>query len=218
MQQDFTIRVPDQLWVDTWANEVDLTYTYDGPDAVYATVSSSRSQLHMVSRSEITNVPDDQELITISATDYPEIAHAILEIDSEDSYTYTYTDEPQFNNHVYQRITNPQLTDYFVLESNPIPADWDAQRCLRLTVKLKAAKNPALDKAKARLTYINTYATQYDFGSDQTAIDNLITSLETHIAVLETAYPWKFDAEPSADIPKIPASVVALFNGLPEEV
>lgn len=218
MQQDFTIRVPDQLWVDIWVNEVDVTFTYDGPDTVYAVVNSSRSQLHQVSGSEITSVPDDQEIITISATDYPEIAHAIMEIDSEDDYTYTYEDEAQFNGHAYQKITNPLLTDYFVLEANPIPADWAAARCLRLTVKVKARENTALEKAKARLAYVNTYATQYDFGSDQTTIDNLITSLETHITTLETAYPWKFDVEPSTDIPKIPASVVALFNGLPEEV
>jgi len=219
MTQDFTISVPDQLWVDSWADEATKTYTYDGPDTVYVEIQMSDYAIVNASTTALTADEGNTYIVEITAADYPERAMMVVEGNDTEGYEHTYTDEAQFDGSVYRAISNPRLSDYFEMTYQPVPDDDDQELGLSLVIKTKTTESPALVEAKRRQTYVQKYADQYSFDTDdQTAVDNYLTSIASHITTLSTAYPWKFDGGvPSSSIPKIPASLVVLFNTLPTE-
>lgn len=218
MPQNFTISVPDQLWVDDWDGNTTKTYTYDGPDTVYALIDLSSNQIRNTSTTTLT-ANENEQVIEVTAADYPERAMMILE-QNDSGASHTFEDETNFDGSTYNKITNPRLTDYYELSYHPVPESWDAERALELDPIYKHARSEAHDIADNRMKYVKRYADQYDFDSDtQTILDNYITSLQTHITTLSTAYPWKFSGGvPTSSIPKVPASLVTAFNALPDEV
>jgi len=219
MTQDFTISVPDQLWVDSWADNATKTYTYDGPETVYVEVQTSDYAIVNTSTETLTADEGNTFIVEVTAADYPERALAVVEGNDTEGYTHTYTDEAQFDDSVYKKISNPRLIDYFDMTYHPIPADQDPELGLNLVVRTKTTESPALVEAKRRQAYVQKFADQFEFDSDdQTKVDTYLTSIANHITTLSTAYPWKFDGGvPTSSIPKIPASLVVLFNTLPTE-
>lgn len=219
MTQDFTISVPDQLWVDSWADDATKTYTYDGPDTVYVEVQTSDYAIVNTSTETLTADEGNTFIVEVTAADYPERAMMVVEGNDTEGYVHTYEDETQFDGSTYNKITNPRLSDYFEMTYQPVPDDQDQELGLSLVVKTKTTDSPAMVEAKRRQAYVQKYADQYSFDTDdQTAVDNYLTSIASHITTLSTAYPWKFDdGVPTSSIPKIPASLVVLFNTLPTE-
>jgi len=219
MAQNFTISVPDQLWVDDWDGNTTKTYTYDGPDTVYVEVDTQSNQVVNTSLTTLTPSDDDRSIIEVTAADYPERAMMVLE-ENDSGASWTFEDETNFDGSTYNKITNPRISDYFELSYHPIPADWDPERGLELEPIYKEPRAEAHEIADKRMAYVKRYADQYDFDSDtQSTLDTYMTSLQTHITTLSTAYPWKFDGGvPTSSIPKVPASLVTAFNALPDEV
>ena len=218
MAQNFTISVPDQLWVDKWEADAEKTYTYDGPETVYVLIDTNNNQIKNTELEEIT--PEGNDIvIAVTAADYPERAMMVLQ-QNDDGSTHEFSDETNFDGSVYKKITNPRLTDYFDLTWHPVPDDWDAERGLELDPIYKMTRSPAHDMADNRLAYVTRYSNQFAFDTDtQTILDDYITAIEAHIVTLSTAYPWKFDGGvPTTSIPKIPAALVTAFNALPDEV
>ena len=222
MTQDFTISVPDQLWVDSWDADATKTYTYDGPETVYVAVDVDDYTIHNTSTTELTADPGNTFIVEVTAADYPERAMMVVENNDTDGYEHTFEDETNFDDSIYKKITNPRLSDYFELTYHPIPSDWDPERGLELTPIYKDWKSAAYDEAVRRRDYVQKYADMYDFDTDdQTKVDTYLTAINNHITTLSTAYPWKFSAEggvPMSSIPKIPVSLVTVFNSLPSEV
>lgn len=219
MTQDFTISVPDQLWVDSWADNATKTYTYDGPETVYVEIQISDYAVVNTSTETLTADEGNTLVIEVTAADYPERAQMVVEGNDTEGYQHTYADEAQFDDSVYKKISNPRLSDYFDMTYHPIPADQDPELGLSLVIKTKTTVSPASVEAKRRQAYVQKFADQFEFDSgDQTKVDAYLTSIGNHITTLSTAYPWKFDGGvPTSSIPKIPASLVVLFNTLPTE-
>jgi hypothetical protein len=219
MTQDFTISVPDQLWVDSWAGNATKTYTYDGPETVYVEIQITDYAIINMETTELTADEGNTFIVEITAADYPERAQMVVEGNDTEGYEHTYADEVQFDDSVYKKISNPRLSDYFKMTYQPVPADRDQELGLTLELNLKTVETPAMVEALRRQSYVTKYADQYEFASDdQTSVDAYLTAISNHITTLSTAYPWKFiGGVPTNSIPKIPASLVALFNTLPTE-
>lgn len=215
MQKQFSIEVPDEIWVNSWEDSRTETYTYDGPETVYALIGTT-NDIHTVSLEEPQDIPAGYSVVAVNADQYPERAQMIVETFTE--HEYTFEDEENFDGSIYERITNPRLQDYFELTYTPIANDLDRELGLVLDPIYKNLWTPALGEARSRLEYVQKYNNKYDFETaDQEKIDTFITAVTDHIAILEAEYPWKFVDVPMDGIPKIPVSLVTLFKDLPIE-
>jgi len=49
MAREFTVNIPDELWVDSWEDGLTATYTYPGPDSIWLEIDHTSKQLYNVS-------------------------------------------------------------------------------------------------------------------------------------------------------------------------
>jgi hypothetical protein len=219
MQKEFTVNVPDELWVDSWDDGLTATYTYEGPQYFYIGFDSKFVPTilpnHAVD-SEIDPFSDEQaadfiETITLDANENPDIAY-MLYAPYVDHADHTFEDVANHDGSTYKKITNPHMHDYFELHWNTITAELPT-----LHAKVKDTDNQLQITAKNRLAHIQKYNNAYDFDTDdQAAIDAAIATLNTYIDTIATAYPWKYVEYDLTEVPKIPAALQLLFNQLPE--
>ena len=96
MQKEFTVNVPDQLFVDSWEDELTATYTYEGPQYFYIGLDRNLSPLELRygdDESEADNFTEEellsfQHVITLNADDNPDLAHLLLPRTSDTDHTF----------------------------------------------------------------------------------------------------------------------------------
>lgn len=214
--KNFTVNVPDELWVDSWEDSATDSYTYVGPDTVYVLREKRSNNISAAPQLEVepTDVLDTYEVIEIDADANPDIALWIHGY-AEDFQHEFETTSSGLGDQTYERITNPHIRDWFDLEvtdTSTVPAT------ISLVANYKEKDTSIELKARNRLKYVKKYSDAYDFDTDaQTAIDTFISNMNDYLATYEPLCPWKFaDGIPEGDMPKIPVSLVTVFNSLPE--
>ena len=81
----------------------------------------------------------------------------------------------------------------------------------------KNTKTIAEEKAEKRIEYVKKYNDTYDFDADtQAIIDTFLSDMTAYMTTMSSVYPWKYVTIDENEIPKIPASIVTVFNTLPE--
>ena len=216
--KEFTIDVPDELWIDKHDDSNTATYTYTGPDKVWLG-SNNEQDINYTSFDE----PDAEEI-----ADLGEKGITVIEIDCDaqpeigmwsqpiaDDFAHTFEDETQaFDSSKYKKITNPNINDWMDCIIDP-----EDKTKIKLTPIYKTTDTAPEIKAKARKAYVEKYNNQYSFTTDQqTAIDKFISDIDTYIALYAECYPWKFATISEGSMPQVPADLGALFQSLPEKV
>ena len=149
-------------------------------------------------------------VVTVDATDDSNLPVAYFIHTQGIEHEYTEEDETNHDDSVYKKITNPLIHDYFDI-------GYDSETGLHLTPIYKNTKTIAEEKAEQRLAYVKKYNDVYDFDADaQAIIDTFLTSMTTYMSTMASVYPWKYTTIDENEIPKIPASIVTIFNTLPE--
>lgn len=211
MENTFTINVPDQLWVDSWTNNKTETYTYSGPKHLYVLIDDNLDSVLYFSLEEIH--PEDTSsnfVIKIDTIDDTQKAIAHYFITQDNEHEYTHEDETNHDGTIYQKITNPLLRDYFDIM-------YDREIGLSLYPIYKNLGTILEDKANIRLNYVKKYDDTYEFDNDtQIVIDAFLSSMNTYLTTMATAYPWKYIQINKTEIPKIPALLITIFSALPE--
>lgn len=208
--QEYTVNVPDELWVDSWDNSDTVTYTYEGPDTVYAVLRGnivSTVSVDPLNAEEYTG----QTIVEIDATAQPDVADWIHP--TPEDFSHTHTTETNPDGSTWGRITNPGVRDWFEL----IPAlpNEDGFK-VQLAALIKDPISTFEVKAKARKDYVVKYNEAYDFDADtQATIDQFLTNINAYLTTYETLYPWKYVNMPEGSMPKIPSSLTTVFNNLP---
>jgi hypothetical protein len=221
MQKEFTVNVPDELWVDSWDDGLTATYTYEGPQYFYIGFDSKLGATilpnHIVEAdSETDPFSDEQasnfiEIITLDANENPDIAYMLYAQFMEHA-DHTFEDVANHDGSIYKKITNPHMHDYFELQWNNGVAELPT-----LQARVKDTSNILHTTAKNRLASIQKYNNAYDFDADdQATIDATIATFNTYIDTVSTAYRWKYTDYDLTEVPKIPAALQILFNQLPE--
>lgn len=216
MQKEFTINIPDELWVDSWENNSTATYTYDGPDTLYVRV---RDENDIVDVTSTAVDPGEHEFVVeVDANKYAERARLLQEIyiglDKED--TFENVNNPDGS--TYTKLTNPHLRDYYEISFLPTAGDSDPELGFILTPHYKDPKCALLIEAERRRDYVKKYTDVYDLSGDNaTTADTFMTAINNAITTLSVAYPWKYIVAPDVSVPKIPATLVEAFAGLPIE-
>jgi len=220
MQKEFTVNIPDELWVDSWEDELTATYTYEGPRYFYAGLDSGLA-VHELRYGDLESEAEaftEEEsnkyafTVIIDADVNPELAHMIYVHDHED---HVFEDIANHDGSIYKKITNPCLKDIYSLEWRMTNTADAAEAYLEPIYKNTEL---VLHKiAKSRLNILKKYDNAYDFDTeDQAKVDAAIATFNTYLESIATAYPWKYISVDETEIPKIPASLQLLFNQLPE--
>jgi len=67
MQKEFTVNIPDELWVDSWENELTTTYTYEGPQNFYLGIDDNKSQWTYEAYKDYSRLPHGKYTFTLEA-------------------------------------------------------------------------------------------------------------------------------------------------------
>lgn len=214
--ENFTVNVPDELWVDSWENSNTASYTYVGPNTVYVVRDVDTNVLLPVYPldEEPTGLTSKQQLITVDANTNPEIAMWLQPVHEDFQHEFE-TTSSGLGDQTYEKITNPNIRDWFDLEvtdTSTIPAT------IGLTAIYKEKDTSIEEKARKRKDYVKKYSDAYDFDTNtQELIDTFLTDITTYLDTYEPLCPWKFaDGIPEGDMPRIPVTLVTVFNSLPE--
>jgi len=221
MQKEFTVNVPDQLWVDSWEDGLTATYTYEGPQYFYIGLDQdlrARELRHGDLEAEAEAFSEEEAeafnyVITVDANTNPDLATLLYPHNHED---HIFEDETNHDGSIYKKITNPCLRDYFIADYRLNPEDLEEAQCFADPI-YKDTSSILEKTAKERLSIVKKYDIAYDFeADDQAKIDTFISNINTYLDSIATAYPWKYITMDVSEIPKIPASLQLLFNQLPE--
>lgn len=208
MEKTFTINVPDEVWLNSWNNNKTETYDYVGPEKIWALVTRDNTPSAWSETELVANESNGETVYELDANTDTAIVYHLVHQSQE--WEYTYTAETNHDGSTYDAIDNPRLHDYFSL-------DHLAGTGLTLEPIYKKATTIAEEKATERLAYVKKYDDTYDFDADiQTVIDTFVTDTETYLNKMSTVYPWKYVTISHDDIPKVPATLVAVFKELPE--
>lgn len=221
MQKQFTVNVPDELWVDSWENELTASYTYEGPQYFYIAVDSNnhmRDIRHGDLENEAEPFSEDEiakyeYILTIDAEVNPEIASRLY---MHEHIPHEFEDVTNHDGSIYKKITNPCLKDYFTVLFRSKPANPSEKEAF-LSPIYKDTPNILHTTALARLASVKKYSDAYDFDTDdQAKIDTFIQTITAYIELVSTAYPWKYVTYNVSEVPKVPVALQLLFNQLPE--
>jgi len=210
MEKTFTVNVPDDLWVDSWTENKTTDYTYNGPSTINVLVSLTDDfPIVRWSEDDITVDDEDKQLVvTIDADTDTAIAHALVNAGAEHEYTYTTITNHDDSTH--EEINNPTINDIYEVVYAPANGF-----VLEQIIKQSETMNERT--AKERLAYVVKYDEAYDFDdATQTVIDTFKTNIDNYLTTMSTVYPWRYVTIDATVIPKIPASLVATFNTLPD--
>tara|TARA_B100000035_G_scaffold117767_1_gene99821 strand:+ start:1661 stop:2347 length:687 start_codon:yes stop_codon:yes gene_type:complete len=215
--KEYTINVPDELWVDKHDDSNTATYTYEGPDTVWV---ATQNETTPASWSDVEFAEDSAEktsgqfrIIEVDCNDQPEIGHWIQPL--ADDFQHTFEDETNaFDDSTYKRITNPSIRDWMDLIVDPN----DTTKVKLTPIYKRTHTKPEL-KAMARKAYVEKYNGQYAFTTEQQAsIDTFLSDINTYIASYADCYPWKFTTISEGNMPQIPADLSALFESIPSQL
>ena len=213
MQKTFTVQVPDELWVDTWDLNNSVDYEYSGPEQVYVLIDAKKQLVSSATESFGEDLQEGWEEIAVDANVDTDIAHLIVESNTTDpDFVHTFEDEVQpFDESVYQKITNPRISDWFTLVYDHTGDG------LSLEAIIKSTSIPLIDKAKERRSYVEKYNNAYEFGDDiLPTIESFLESINAYITSLETIKPWKHIEISEDGLPKLPVSLISAFSSLPD--
>ena len=211
IQQTFTYALPTELYVAGISTVGIGTYTYVGPDTFTVEIDG-QGRIIMVNPTDPDLSPERKKTINANSASELPVAYLAVNHAYEDNFNWVdeYEDETLSNGEVYKKQTNPDLDDAYDTPR------WDVQTgTWKIDQLLKPLRNDAYDEARARKDYIETYTSQFDFGTDiNTKITNYLAALDTFIGNNPDHKTWKFVTLPDASgtMPKIPVEIQIELN------
>lgn len=209
MEKTITANVPNELWVADFSANKTANFNYNGPQNLWIIVEQDNS---VVDYSETEPALSENKTAVVvdmatSSLDKQQAATLLVMRDTE--YEYTYTPETNHDGSIYQRITNPRLSDYYTLRYNP-------SQGFELKIIEKDKTIVTEEIAKERKAYVEKYYNTYSFSSEiEAQILQYLSDITNYLQSVETAYPWKYVQINKNEVPKIPVNLVQVFNTLP---
>ena len=213
IQQTFTYALPTELYVAGISTVGIGTYTYVGPDTFTVEIDG-QGRIIMVNPTDPDLSPERKKTINANSASELPVAYLAVNHAYEDDWNNNdvYVDETQSNGDVYQVLTNPDMDDAY-----DVPR-WDnATGTWKIDQLLKQQRNDAYDEAKTRKSYVETYQSQFDFGTDiNDKIDAYLVGITSYMNANPPYKTWKYITKPTPPaIPKMPAEIMTAFKNLP---
>lgn len=210
MKKQFTYKIPDELYVNSFEKNLSYSGTYDGPDKLYVLVEDGGfvTRWGTSPTEEIYNSITSKE-IELDPKVNPEVAFYLTQA-SDMEYVYTFTETKNPDGSIYNELANPKLKDYYWLvyhDNDTHP--WE----FRLITKAIESGEEAT--IKENLAFVKQYSDKYSFdATNQKIIDTYIKNAEAYLNEVANYKPWKFVKFPSDNAPKLPVTLVTLFKSL----
>ena len=213
IQQTFNYALPTELYVAGISTVGIGTYTYVGPDTFTVEIDG-QGRIIMVNPTDPHLPPERKKTINANSSSELPVAYLAVNHAYEDDWNNNdvYVDETQSNGDVYQVLTNPDMDDAY-----DVPR-WDnATGTWKIDQLLKQQRNDAYDEAKTRKSYVETYQSQFDFGTDiNDKIDAYLVGITSYMNANPPYKTWKYITKPTPPaIPKMPAEIMTAFKNLP---
>lgn len=208
MKKDFTVNIPDEIWIDRWEQNKTLALAYDGPSLIYAVVSND-SAVSYWSEEEITR-PENyfEKVVAVDADAQPEIAYYMMTRNMD--YEYIYADEINPDGSIWTHFTNPRIQDYFDIRYDP------AEQAVKLFPIYKRKETVSELKAIRRRDYVRKYADIYSFDTEmQEIVDKFLADTDAYLKKMENVYPWKYIEIDESDLPKVPYKIQQMIDSFP---
>jgi len=204
MQKVFSIEIPDEIYINSWENNLTASFTYDGPETVYAVISND--SLINVSidpyESDSAFVVDSEKytILEINAETDTKLAHIIHEM-KNDEYEYEYVDTTNHDGSTWAEITNYRLKDYYALRYD---IDTDPAELKLEPIYNDAWELPQLIESNNTLEKLIYNRDNIEHNESNSAlIISSIALLEEYIATIATARSWRYEEFDMTEIPSI---------------
>jgi hypothetical protein len=225
MEKQFTIKIPDELYVNSWEQNLTASFTYSGPETLYAVISLVKSEddveevLSILSLEPITNPvflnTDNYKVVEISANTNTPLAEIIFQRKNSE-YVYNYTDFENFDGSVAAVISNPRITDYYTVDYTLNDEKTGYEFKLLPIYKYPQQLNilGEIDRKLELLEYNKTSGGQNQ--QTLTKINEAIAALNSFKQTIKDERPWKFDKLPdSSAIPPISKALEMSLKPIP---
>ena len=210
--QSFNYALPVENYVAGISTTKTGTYTYIGPDEFDVEIDGQGWIINF----DQTEYPEPGRKKTVNANSEDQLVVAYLARNHFDEegfvWTENYVQETQSNGDVYNKLDNPDLDDiYHKPRWDNATGKWVIEQIL------KDQENMGQAEAKRRKSYVETYYSQYDFGTEVNAkIDSYLVGITSYINANPPYKSWKYTTQPiPPDIPKIHADIMKAFKNLP---
>lgn len=211
MQKEFTINVPDQLWVDSWTENKTQTLTYDGPEKYYVIVTDQQGLTQWSAEPLEADIEQrgNPFVVEVDATEHTDVAYWLLH--HADPVEHEFIDEVNHDGSIFKKITNPSIRDIYFAQY-----DIDQSKIVLLLITRRTTTYSEI-QAQERLAYVNRYSEVYAFSDAvEAAIATFKSDTTTYLDSMKDIYPWKYVSISTNNVPRIPSIVVTEFAKLPE--
>jgi|688.fasta_scaffold941190_2 hypothetical protein len=211
MEKTFSKSVPDELYIDSFAQNKTATYTYDGPETFNVLVeklSGGVTHVYQPGEDHGSYNSEQYEVMTVDANTAPDVAKYLRDTAIPERVFET---EQLPGNKTYQKITNPTLRDYYAINYNFDNSAWNWKV---ITVVARTQLNDLADRYKK---YVEDNISKIEGNSQLIALANTyLGQLEDFNTTGIGSIPsWKFIEISLVDVPQPPSQLVVAFNVLP---
>lgn len=221
MQKVFTIDIPDEIYIDSWENGRTASFTYNGPEMVYAVIVSDSQTLAETSiepfpEDSVYNIQTEKyTVLEISAETNTALAHYICEINDTTPYQYQYIDVENHDGSIYAEPTNYRLKDYFSIIYN-IDLETPILEITPIYMSTEVWELEQLPLVRNKLEILIYNRDNVDHTESNSAlIASSILALEEYKSTIASARSWKYETIDMTEIPTISKSLEKMLVPVP---
>lgn len=223
MQKEYSIIVPDEMYVESFTGNTWMSWTYTGPETLRVKINEASysaaitdDDAELISRDDAIN---GTYVIELDANTYPAVADYLVKVSSTEPHEFIYEDEINPDGTIYKKLANPLIHDYYELQYNFASTntreDGRVQGPWIFNTKIISNRTPELEKFEEKFNLIKQKLTGIGLESaDQTIFDNFISAGEEYLETMKTYYPWKYAVEVGPTGPVVPVRLLKVIQEL----
>lgn len=211
MLKKFTIKIPNELYINNFSENKTIEFEYDGPEELIVQIWNDISVIGIVEEIPELYDTDTTYFITLNCSEHTEAAYWLLE--SKKDHVYEFEDVLNPDGSIYKKVLNPRFMDIYTIEYNKAKSSFDfnlIEKSIFSGVELKAIRE--------RDNIISKFSNISLDGEYKTAYLTYINDVNTFLDMCHQYLPWKYIEFPISEnqIPKIPLSLLLLLKQLGE--
>lgn len=209
MLKDFSIAVPDELYIDDFTGNKTLSLTYDGPDTLTVKVDTEGNFLGLAITGEV--LPDNCFYVEVNADKDTSVAYFALH--QGELCQYIFGQETMENGEIHQYITNPRLEDYYRLLYKKDENNVFVWKFSVITRRRESTEELQVIRESSRI--IDLLGNTALDSVSQPIYDAYIAQVNDFLTLGKNYKAWKYIVHPLKDkAPKVPLQLIRLVNEL----
>ena len=208
---NFSKKIPDELYIDSFKENKQMDLVYDGPDILYIVLSKYHgTYVETINSLDELRHPDDNTVLTVTAANTPDAAYYYYHF--RDMLIREHATEVLSDGTTHDYINNPALRDYYELVYN-----FENRRFIWKVIT-RDPRNILNFMAEKYRSYVIDNANSYSSNTSlKTIADNYIKVLDDYETTGPASIPsWKVIEANTATVPFVPVELIAAIKKFPE--